>query len=689
MTAATIDHGALALSRVAQQYTGSAKFLALLQAIMEQSQEIETVFQQVAAVTDIDACEGVQLDIIGQIVGISRYVKGGLPVAFFGFALQPGAQQLGEEGLADIGARFRDDAEAATGTNAAGDQQYRLFLRARIARNHTHGNIEGVIAALQYVFDTADVLVEDKNNMSFDISIGKRLSYPEQVLTYLLQIIPKPAGVRINARSFFDANNVFGFYGFKYAEGFGDDSQAHDINAPLLLNGTFVLDGTEVLDGQGLAGRYYDTPLLGGCFAEEFNIYGRPDRYTPALDLDFTPGSISYPGLVCSRAGVATRRNASGLIESVPANTLRISKDPLTGVFGLLVEESRTNLSTYSEQIDNAAWTKAATISVTVNATTAPDGSGAAEKLVEVGTSTADRYVTQDIDPIVGGGTYTGSVFLKAAENRYAQIRVSSGNGTFSTLIANVDLQAGTVNFLGAFGGAVSGSASIEAWGSGWYRVAITGVLAANVTLAGIDFYCHNGSTTSYAGTPGNGFYVWGAQFEAGAFATSYIPTTSAAVTRNADLVTLPLGTYFNAAAGTMLVEAEKRALPPSGRYPFAACLNDGTFNNYISLATNASGNHRGTIQAGGVVQWDIDEGGVFAGGTIEQWAVAWASNDGAGSANGGAPVTTNTLSVPSVTRLELGNIAGSSTNLWNGHIFHVKYFAFRMSNSELRDLTV
>jgi len=272
MTAATIDHVALGLSRVAAQYQNSPNFLAYISALMAQSQDVERAFLQIATIADIDASVGVQLDVLGQIVGISRYVKDSLPVAFMGWDSQPGARSLGEEGLADIGARLRDENESESSTNAASDAQYRLFLRARIARNHTTGTVESVQNALRYVFGAEIVIVDDKNNMSFDISVGKRLSYTEQVLLYLLAIIPKPAGVRIATRSFFDPNFTFGFEGSPWALTFGDENQRHAITRDLLLGGDFSLDGSEELDGLGVGAVVYDSPLTGGVFAEEFSI---------------------------------------------------------------------------------------------------------------------------------------------------------------------------------------------------------------------------------------------------------------------------------------------------------------------------------------------------------------------------------------------------------------------------------
>lgn len=272
MSADLINHEEIALSRVATQYRESLKFLDFLRALTAQSQDVEALLAQVATISDIDLSEGVQLDNIGDIVGFSRNIKNLIPIAFFGFFGQPAATPFGEEGNPSIGSRFREETESSTSSATLTDAQYRLFLRARIARNHSNGTIESIMAALQFIFDTDNVLLIDNNDMSFSISIGKLLDFTEQTLLYLDDIIPKPAGVRIATRSFFDQSNVFGFEGYDYALGFGDENQRHEVpGAPLFLDGSFLLDGEQDLDGTTTQ-IIYDQPLIGGPFAEEFTI---------------------------------------------------------------------------------------------------------------------------------------------------------------------------------------------------------------------------------------------------------------------------------------------------------------------------------------------------------------------------------------------------------------------------------
>jgi hypothetical protein len=112
----------------------------------------------------------------------------------------------------------------------------------------------------------------------------------------------------------------------------------------------------------------------------------------PSLNLDFANSQSVDPRITFTRASTATRVNANGLIEVVASNSPRIDFDPATQVCkGLLIEEQRTNLLTYSENFDNAAWGKQS-VTVNANAAIAPDGTLTADKLIE-STTNAVHYV--------------------------------------------------------------------------------------------------------------------------------------------------------------------------------------------------------------------------------------------------------------------------------------------------------
>lgn len=239
MTSPTIDHQAIGRSRVALQYQESPKFLAYLKALLTSPGELEDVLQKVALQTDIDTAEGVNLDVIGEIVGISRIVPNSIPVQFFGFQGQPGALIFGEEGYPGNGGRFRDEAESEFATSVLADPDYRLLLKAKIVKNHSKGTNEDILKGLSYLFGqggmAVQVAVNDQGGMAVQVAVGRQLTFLEKVLITNLDILPRPAGVRISQRVTYNAANYFGFS-----------------DSPQYMSGalTFGEEGSTVIGGQ-------------------------------------------------------------------------------------------------------------------------------------------------------------------------------------------------------------------------------------------------------------------------------------------------------------------------------------------------------------------------------------------------------------------------------------------------------
>jgi len=377
--------------------------------------------------------------------------------------------------------------------------------------------------------------------------------------------------------------------------------------------------------------------------------------FTPAFNLDLLSGSLA-PEVTFTRVGnTATVFNSSGCIETVNADTARFDYDPLTlECKGLLIEESRTNILTNSE--DFSTWPTKTNVTIAVDQINAPTNTQVADKIEE--TAATGSHLIFKNNSVVSGTTYTCSVFLKKGERFKARLLTLS---SLDYTEADFDLDLGTA----------TGSGKITSAGNGWYRCSIT--TTANTTSANGRFYIYvlnDSGVASYAGILGYGIYVFGAQVEAGVFSTSYISTGATAVTRNPDVATIT-GTNFSDFWQASKGGAQVQAIPStvSGIRPLVQ-YDDGTADNIIALRGNAS-NPELQVVDGGAPQVQLDAGTIVANTpySLTGW---WQTNDCKARQNSGATVSDTTATIPTVTQARLGS---DGTNYLNGHLASVSYY--------------
>lgn len=348
----------------------------------------------------------------------------------------------------------------------------------------------------------------------------------------------------------------------------------------------------------------------------------------------------------------------------------RFDYDPVTlAAKGLLIEEQRTNLATYSEQFNNAAWTKAnATISA--NSTTAPDGTTTADTLLD-NTSAAAHYLSAGFT--LTTAAYTFSVYVKSAGATWVALEVYDGGAKLSYF--NI--------VTGVTGSNASGNTStITPVGNGWYRCTLTRTFASTTNDAAVYLASADG-TFNYTGTGTSGVYLWGAQLEAGAFATSYIPTVSSSVTRSADVASVnTLSPWFNATEGTLYGEAVP-LITNTGASRGIFGMSGGTSSNSISLYINSSGAlSGGYIANGGAAQAD------FTPTYSNKTALAYKLNDVNMGAGGTVGTTDTSATIPTISQVQLGDIYGGTSFKLNGWLRRIAYYPRRLTNAELQALT-
>ena len=234
--------------------------------------------------------------------------------------------------------------------------------------------------------------------------------------------------------------------------------------------------------------------------------------------------------MTVTRATTATRVNENDLVSSVASNIPRIDYTG-GGCPSILLEPLRTNIVLRSEEFNNASFTPAFS-SVSANTTTAPDGTLTADTWTGDGAS-AQHSLAQAVSA-TSGVAYTQSVFAKKGTNNFLQIVGTGAIYTTTTVFANFDLENGIVGSLGA-----GTTSTITDFGNGWYRCTMTATATATALGNGFLLWLITSATVVRAETNSlaTSVHLWGAQVEAGAYPTSYIPTHTNTVTRNADVL--------------------------------------------------------------------------------------------------------------------------------------------------------
>jgi hypothetical protein len=418
---------------------------------------------------------------------------------------------------------------------------------------------------------------------------------------------------------------------------------------------------------------------------------------SPTLNLNFARSKKLDPRITFTRTSSATRTNAQGLIEVVSTDTPRFdhSYNSSTGSvnsLGLLIEESRSNLITYSEQFDNAAWSKVRTsASANVAETTAPNGTNSAEKLVEDTSPSTDHFINLDASGSTSA-TYTASIFIKSAERYRIRFQIIATGAAGNRASAWFDSNTGSVVSTLAEGNGSVITTSIQQYPNGWYRCILTGIPSTVGSGTAVNFNVTLNTTstnTVYTGDGTSGIYIWGAQLEAGAFPTSYIPTVASTVTRSADNASMTgtnFTSWYNSTEGSVFSEI--------GSYSNAgASINAGFFQIDGGSSANTIRSFGGSTVSPvfDVTSSSTNQVYIFAGtlipSSISKLICAYKANDFARAVNGSNLDTDTSGTVPTVNQMLLGNGSGGVSPL-NGTIRRISYYPRRLTNTQLQNLT-
>ena len=377
------------------------------------------------------------------------------------------------------------------------------------------------------------------------------------------------------------------------------------------------------------------------------------------------------------RATTATRVNSEGLIESVATNVPRL--DYTNGSCpSILVEPQRTNLVLRSEEFENSAWTKNNT-NVTANSIISPDGTQNADKITPNNTNT-QHFVLQNLTA-TNTISYTYSVFAKKGEIDILQFSPSISYLTTQGY-ANFNLTSGTVT---ASGGGVT--ASIINFGNNWYKCILT--FTANATgTGGFALFMQNSPTAtrgaSYLGDGTSSLCLWGAQLEAGSYATSYIKSVASSVTRNAETFTNSGDVNtFNDSEGVLFAEIKGLSLSDTSSRRIGI-TKDGTSTGLRIQLGN--GNISATLYDGSSNQYS--KGVTIDNSIFHKIAFKYKENDFALWIDGIEYEPQSFGSTFADCTLDDLSFDYNNSSKFYGNIKQIQYFPNALTDSELQQLT-
>jgi hypothetical protein len=408
-----------------------------------------------------------------------------------------------------------------------------------------------------------------------------------------------------------------------------------------------------------------------------------------------------------SRASNATYYDQNGIVSIAATDVARDDAylPDENGVFypvGLLLEEERDNILLHSKDF-SSTWDGSTYGTLTLNATTSPDGTNNAALFQSDGASTSflNSGLFQTYTSIGSTTTVTNSLFVK--DSNAGSVRIIGGS--LNNRAFNGTFDFGTEDFTGT--GSSLGEdvfTNVEKHNNGWYRISVT---------------CTPGYPNSrFAILPnpgiGNtqGVYVWGAQLEEGSYATSYIPTTSGISTRAADISSSSTSTrerdlvqitgsnfsslFPSVGSGSVFVEGDVIGEKLNTSLGSFASFGTNDNNNFLYFLAYDNRDNVGFIQpsGGNVSKYHDLTGKTFKGATA--WTdLADAPSTGIsaldGDLYGGNHWGYSGVQNPAnYDRFGIGRAIRSSTtfNTINGHIKRLTYWPTRLSDSDLQRLT-
>jgi hypothetical protein len=409
----------------------------------------------------------------------------------------------------------------------------------------------------------------------------------------------------------------------------------------------------------------------------------------PTLDLNFAAARALDPRVTFTRDSIATRVGPDGLLQTVAPNVARFDHSPTTREsLGLLVEEARTNSIRNNTMVGAVAGTPG---TLPTNWPFQAGGSGLSVSIVGTGTESGISYLdwrvsgtaSANVSPTICFDRATAATGQAWTTSSYVRLAAGSLTGVTAATLSLIEETSGAVFVTGAlYSIPLPTSASLISQRSTATRTlsggATVGLIRTNLTID-----VSSGSTvdvTLRIGLP---------QLEQGAFATSPILTSTATVTRAADVASITganFTSWYNQAEGTFYGEFARSAIDT--RFPATFTVSDNTRQNEIYIVTGQNGSAQGqfSVTTGNVLQAYLTVTGLAAPAT-NKVSGTFKLNDFIVATNGALSNADTSGTIPTVDRAYIG-LRGDGAASINGTIKRLTYWPTRLPNAMLQAIT-
>lgn len=395
------------------------------------------------------------------------------------------------------------------------------------------------------------------------------------------------------------------------------------------------------------------------------------------VDMSFLGGTLPASAAVL-RASSATYFDSAGVHQLASSNVARFDHHPLTlASRGLLIEGQRSNILINSNDLTASGWDSNASGAAALTGT-GLNGSACSRVTFDAG-SQFSGITGPKITTGLTSTVHTFSGFFKYVSGT-ARVRFGSDTttrwGSSQTALLDFNPQDGT--FISYNGGNASNFQSVNV-GNGWWFVSFNATTSAS---AG------NASVVLYHGTAAAGVVdVYGLQCEAGAYASSYIPTTGSTATRGQEIASVSPLPWLNKSQGSFVAEVEGQPRTSSQR--LLSCHVGTSEVDMIGLNASPAG-----------TTWFVRENSNYTANLVfsaltpyvtSKVAGRYNTDDFAGSLNGGTVATDTSGALPTVTldTMYIGNRnGGAGTQIFDGWFRKITYYPYALTDAQLQALT-